>query len=228
MDKRHGTGRTRAPRARPREPTYGPGNLPRQHPARPLSPRASRQERMDRLVAGKPPWAQMTVTSVRAPSAPLCSGASRGHAPSGCGQATEAGSACPPSPVAAPCTGHSAVGPPSPQSPPEPPTTPITLLSSKAPPPRLPSTPALPRAPGAGAAGPAPPASVPLPRLLGLADNHKPPPGQPRGRGPRVCRFPHWCLPSGHQRIAAASYAPRAALDGTWGPGLPVTIQPDG
>lgn len=134
MDKRHGTGRTRAPRARPREPTYGPGNLPRQHPARPLSPRASRQERMDRLVAGKPPWAQMTVTSVRAPSAPLCSGASRGHAPSGCGQATEAGSACPPSPVAAPCTGHSAVGPPSPQSPPEPPTTPITLLSSKAPP----------------------------------------------------------------------------------------------
>lgn len=41
-------------------------------------------------------------------------------------------------------------------------------------------------------------------------------------------RFHGWCLPSGHRQIASTSCEPQAALDGRWGPGLPITIQPDG
>lgn len=170
----------------PREPAQGRSDFPRQRPAWPPSPRASRQGRMGHLAAGQPPWALMTVTSMRAPSAPLYRrslkrprsdlAAARPqrlaqHAPPTLWQPLHwpLGSRTP-APSATTRASHDPHHGPQSQSPPSP-------------------------------ASPAPPASVPLPAgppwtLLGLANNHKQPPGGAKtrvdgaGGGPGDCMLP--------------------------------------
>ena len=214
---------------------HEPRQPAQQRPAQPPSPRASRQGRTDRLAAGKPPWAWMTVTSVRAPSAPLYRQSLK-RPRSDLAAAGPSGSLSVPSPpCGSPRTGHSAVGPPRPQPPPEPPTMPTTPLNPKAHP--LLASPA--PLPCSGALGPGPLALHPLPRCPFLAFLASPTTTNSLQEGPRpgltvwegdlgTVRFHRWCLPSGRGQIASTSCKPRAALDGRWGAGLLITIQPDG
>lgn len=209
----------------PREPAQGRSDFPRQRPAWPPSPRASRQGRMGHLAAGQPPWALMTVTSMRAPSAPLYRRSlKRPRSDLAAARPQRLAQHAPPPPCGSPCTGRLAVGPPRPRPPPEPPMTPITALNPKAHP-LLPPQHPLPQCP------------FPL-DLRGLFSalptttnslQEGPRPGSTVREGDLgiVC-FHRWHLPSGHGQIASSSCKPLAALDGRWGPGLPITVQPDG